>query len=96
MCGFISAFTASPFPISAGRNALKSIFRRGPDGEGEWRDIGVYLGHRRLSIIDLDERAAQPMHSACGRYIIVYNGEIYNYQLLRQDLEKRGVIFHKF
>jgi asparagine synthase (glutamine-hydrolysing) len=93
MCGFISAFTASPFPISAGRNALKSIFRRGPDGEGEWRDIGVYLGHRRLSIIDLDERAAQPMHSACGRYIIVYNGEIYNYQLLRQDLEKRGVIF---
>jgi asparagine synthase (glutamine-hydrolysing) len=67
---------------------------RGPDGEGLWHEDGVILGHRRLAVIDLDSRAAQPMHSVCGRYVITYNGEIYNYRELRRDLEGRGDVFH--
>lgn len=66
---------------------------RGPDGEGMWQDDGVVLGHRRLAVIDLDARAAQPMRSGCGRYTIVYNGEIYNFKELRQELAGRGVEF---
>jgi asparagine synthase (glutamine-hydrolysing) len=68
---------------------------RGPDGAGEWwsEDRRLGLGHRRLSIIDLSERASQPMVSACGRYVVVFNGEIYNYPALRRDLESKGSVF---
>ena len=68
---------------------------RGPDGEGCWSDgaAGVALGHVRLSIIDLSEAASQPMTSGDGRYVIVFNGEIYNYRSLRYDLEGQGVRF---
>lgn len=93
MCGLIAAFTMGNFPVSAARAALDHLHARGPDGEGEWRDEGVYLGHRRLAILDLDPRAAQPMRSACGRYVIVFNGEIYNYRDLRRGLEARGAVF---
>lgn len=68
---------------------------RGPDGAGTWwneqRRCG--LGHRRLSIIDLSDRAAQPMLSADGRFAIVFNGEIYNYRALRRELEAQGALF---
>jgi len=67
--------------------------RRGPDGEGYWQEAGAVMGHRRLAILDLDPRAAQPMHSDCGRYVIVFNGEIYNFRALRAELEKKGVKF---
>lgn len=65
---------------------------RGPDGAGAWKseDRRVTLGHRRLSIIDLNERANQPMVSADGRYVITFNGEIYNYRSLRDQLAGRG------
>jgi asparagine synthase (glutamine-hydrolysing) len=68
---------------------------RGPDGKGEWysSDGRVALGHRRLSIIDLSERAAQPMSTPDGTLVITYNGEIYNYKKLRRELEQKGVIF---
>ena len=72
---------------AAVQQALLRMHRRGPDGEGLWKAEGVSLGHRRLAILDLDERAAQPMQSACGRYVIVFNGEIYNFKDLRRDLE---------
>lgn len=65
---------------------------RGPDAEGHWVSPGgtVAFGHRRLSILDLDARSDQPMHSADGRYSIVFNGEIYNYLELREQLEAKG------
>ncbi len=68
------------------------LSHRGPDASGSWIDdrLGVALGHRRLSIIDLSHQGAQPMASPCGRYVIVFNGEIYNFQALRLTLEKEG------
>jgi asparagine synthase (glutamine-hydrolysing) len=67
---------------------------RGPDAEGLWVGEGVVLGHRRLAIIDLDSRSNQPMFSADGRYVLVFNGEIYNYRQLRTELENQGEVFH--
>ena len=69
--------------------------RRGPDGSGEWfsKDRRVGLAHRRLAIIDLSDTAAQPMQDTDGRHIITFNGEIYNYELLRQRLEQNGHVF---
>lgn len=70
-------------------NALR---HRGPDGEGVHVAPGIALGHRRLSVIDLD-RGAQPMHDPSGRYTIVFNGEIYNFRGLRAELEAAGITF---
>jgi asparagine synthase (glutamine-hydrolysing) len=67
-----------------------SIQHRGPDGEGHWLEDGLGLGHRRLSIIDLTETGSQPMVSIDGRYVLTYNGEIYNYRELRSELVRLG------
>jgi asparagine synthase (glutamine-hydrolysing) len=92
MCGLIGLFgkTCSPMITAGLPAALTRMQRRGPDAEGTWQESGVALGHRRLAIIDLDARAAQPMHSACGRYVVVFNGEIYNYRALREELLRQG------
>jgi asparagine synthase (glutamine-hydrolysing) len=68
---------------------------RGPDAEGTWysQDLRVGLGHRRLSIIDLDPRSNQPMASVDGSVVISFNGEIYNYKALREKLEAQGCVF---
>jgi len=73
-------------PISA---MTDTLHHRGPDDSGVWVDekAGVALGHRRLSIIDLSSEGHQPMYSASGRFVIVYNGEIYNYLDIRKDME---------
>ncbi len=73
-------------------NALR---HRGPDDEGLWSDpaAGIALGHRRLSVIDLSQGGHQPMVSPGGRYVISYNGELYNFARLRGDLERAGVRF---
>lgn len=65
---------------------------RGPDDRGSWADneAGVALGHSRLSVIDLSPQGHQPMHSACGRYVITFNGEIYNFRDMRRELELCG------
>ena len=70
-----------------------TLIHRGPDDEGYWHDEakGVSLGHRRLSILDLSSHGSQPMLSNSGRYAIVFNGEIYNHSLLRNELIKSGV-----
>ena len=73
----------------------ESLAHRGPDAAGHWIDpeFGVALGHRRLSIVDLSPTGAQPMHSASGRFTIVFNGEIYNFKRLRQELMALGASF---
>lgn len=96
MCGIAGFLTVGTLP-SGSEQTLKAmrdaIRRRGPDSAGEWfdRDAGIALGHRRLSIIDISPAGHQPMFSSSGRYIIVYNGEIYNYQALRTELEGLGM-----
>lgn len=68
---------------------------RGPDDVGAWAEaeVGIALGHRRLSIVDLSPEGHQPMRSACGRYVISFNGEIYNFQELRRGMEALGHTF---
>jgi len=70
-----------------------AIRHRGPDDAGAWVDAeaGIALGHRRLSIIDLSPAGHQPMLSSCGRFVLAFNGEIYNHLVLRSELEKSGV-----
>jgi asparagine synthase (glutamine-hydrolysing) len=77
------------------RESAKSLAHRGPDSIGLWcgENNSIAMGHRRLSIIDLSETGGQPMHSTCGRYVMVFNGEIYNFLELRKQLSSEGVEF---
>lgn len=91
MCGILG------MTGKGGRAAIKraaSVFSyRGPDAFGEYEDGCIALGHNRLSIIDLDERANQPMESSDDTAVIVFNGEIYNFGSLREELEQEGFTF---
>jgi asparagine synthase (glutamine-hydrolysing) len=94
IAGFVSVpGLAEPSALDPVRSMTARMSRRGPDAEGLWSGKGVVLGHRRLAILDLDARANQPMVSSDGRYIIVFNGEIYNFLELRRLLEIDGVAF---
>lgn len=97
MCGIAGYFTLprskSPDQMTAEVTRMTdAIILRGPDDSGAWVDAenGIALGHRRLSILDLSPLGHQPMTSADGRFVIVFNGEIYNFQHLRTELEKHG------
>ena len=93
MCGIAGFFDQNGFDASAGtrlaEDMAKAIMHRGPDGAGVWVDdaAGIALAHRRLSIVDLSEAGHQPMLSKSGRYVLAYNGEIYNHVELRNELE---------
>ncbi|MDE0771859.1 MAG: asparagine synthase (glutamine-hydrolyzing) [Salibacteraceae bacterium] len=76
--------------VSAATGALE---KRGPDAEGYFSEFNIALGHRRLSIIDTDNSANQPMFDPSERFVIVFNGEFYNYKVYREMLESKGVIF---
>ncbi len=100
MCGLSGVF--DPSQRTSGdelRGAVEqmtdSLRHRGPDDGGIWIDpaAGVALGHRRLAILDLSAEGHQPMHSACGRFVMVFNGEIFNFRALRAELEPLG---HRF
>ncbi len=94
MCGVAGLFDyrarRAPDALAAqGRAMADAVLHRGPDAGGVWSDaaVGVALGHRRLSIIDLTEAGAQPMVSCCGRFVVSYNGEAYNADALKPELE---------
>lgn len=98
MCGFSGFLSRSDIGAAneAGRllSAMgNTIVHRGPDSEGVWsdRDRGIGLVHRRLAIVDLSEAGHQPMVSEDGRYVLAFNGEIYNHSLLRAELERSGL-----
>lgn len=99
MCGINGIFaynTAAADPAEQELLATRDhMNRRGPDGFGAWwsDDRRVALGHRRLAILDLSDRGAQPMRSESGHFTVTFNGEIYNYPALRVELESRGVRF---
>lgn len=93
MCGFVVILQDTPtISHQIASRALDTIAHRGPDAAGEWVEGAVFLGHRRLSIIDL-ATGDQPMHSTDGRYVIVFNGEIYNFRQLRETLIGKGSVF---
>ena len=79
--------------VQAVHSMTERMRPRGPDAGGLWSGDAVVLGHRRLAILDPDDRANQPMVSADGRYAIVFNGEIYNFQEIRRSLELEGIVF---
>lgn len=99
MCGIAGFFEThgcdAPSLQSTAAAMGKSLHHRGPDAGAIWTDAenGVALAHQRLSIIDLSSAGAQPMISANGRYVMAYNGEVYNFQDLRAELEAPGVTF---
>src|SRR5213592_1946716 len=82
MCGILGIVGADVPPTVP----LTTLHHRGPDASGCWTNgRSCVLGHTRLAILDLDARANQPMHDPSGRYVIIFNGEIYNYEELRRD-----------
>ncbi|TIU31320.1 MAG: asparagine synthetase B, partial [Mesorhizobium sp.] len=99
MCGIAGILldpdTADPTSLEAIGQMTTALRHRGPDGEGLWtdREAGIALGHRRLAIVDLSAAGRQPMRSSSGRYVITFNGEIYNFRDLRRELEDAG---HQF
>jgi asparagine synthase (glutamine-hydrolysing) len=99
MCGLAGFLSRDPLGEEEIKGVLPAmataVAHRGPDDEGFWSDAvaGIALCHRRLSIVDLSPLGHQPMQSASGRYVIVFNGEIYNYQDLRRELISLGCHF---
>lgn len=94
MCG-IAGFCNHPSHWKENIEKMNDrMYYRGPNAGGIWAsdDANVVFGHRRLSIVDLSENGAQPMHSASGRYVCVFNGEIYNYQKIRDKLLAEGKV----
>lgn len=98
MCGIAGVWSAKSLNVDSLRQQAQRmadrLHHRGPDDGGTWVDsnVGLALGHRRLSILDLSPAGHQPMTSASGRYVIAYNGEIYNHRQLRAEVEARGAV----
>jgi len=86
MCGIAGTYNISSERKASVQQMMDSMVHRGPDASGIWEHQNVCFGHRRLSIIDLSDAATQPMHSHCGRYTIVFNGEVYNFAALKNRL----------
>src|SRR5947209_4540963 len=98
MCGIVGIYRRAGGSVETDELArLRDTMRhRGPDDEGLWirqprTDVG--FGHRRLSIVDLSEHGRQPMFNEDGSVVVTFNGEIYNHEALRNELERRGHVF---
>jgi len=86
MCGITGIFSKNKIDLSSDiiHQMTDAISHRGPDASGYYKSENCFLGHRRLSILDTSSGANQPFHSKCGRFVMVYNGEVYNYKELAQ------------
>lgn len=96
MCGIVGIYAKDSVGLENHvhlKKAVESLYFRGPDANGTFFHQQIGLGHSRLSIIDTTTGANQPFISADGRYVLTFNGEIYNYKALRQKLEQKGVQF---
>ncbi len=100
MCGIAGIFQPKSYKEKLHHREIASLMcdslkRRGPDSGGLWSadNFPITLGHRRLSIIDLSPEGNQPMVSSSGKYVICFNGEIYNFLDIRKSLEERSIIF---
>lgn len=93
ICGIVCEDRARAINAARIVAMTDSLTHRGPDDSGHYLDSGIALGSRRLKILDLSERGRMPLESSDGRYLITYNGEVYNYQGLRDELEARGYVF---
>lgn len=95
MCGIAGLLEFDGRPVSPAilERMTNAVAHRGPDGEGQWIEGGIGLGHRRLAIIDLSPAGRQPMVSADHRFVLSYNGEIYNFRELKAELEAKGYWF---
>lgn len=95
MCGVAGLVNLSGLPVAPNvlQRMTDAIAHRGPDGEGHWIEGNIGLGHRRLAILDLSHSGHQPMISTDGRWVLSFNGEVYNFRELRKELESLGYSF---
>ena len=93
ICGFVDFSNLPKIASTAIKEMIAAIDHRGPDASGSWKNEYTTLGHKRLSILDLTESGNQPMFTDDGRYSIVYNGEIYNFQAIKSTLISKGYSF---
>lgn len=97
MCGIIGIYSfgnvEKTWPTDCLNSMVQGIRHRGPDGEGSHAEPGLFIGHARLAVLDLSPAARQPMFSHDNRFVVSYNGELYNFRELRLDLEKTGHVF---
>ena len=89
-CGFNGNLTENEITLN---NMMNKIIHRGPDSEGKYVTEKIAMGFRRLSIIDLSETGSQPMFNETGEIVITFNGEVYNYKELREELIEKGHVF---
>lgn len=96
MCGIVGQINLDGEPVSSAvlKRMTDAIIHRGPDGEGQWVEGNIGFGHRRLAIIDTSSAGKQPMISADHRYVLTYNGEVYNFRELRTELAAKGYEFN--
>ena len=95
MCGIVGLINLNGDSVSPVvlKKITDTLVHRGPDGEGQWCEANVGFGHRRLAILDLSSAAEQPMVSKDNRYVLTYNGELYNFKELRAELRAQGYQF---
>ena len=98
MCGIAGVIGRPELPDAVVQAMLRAMQHRGPDGSGMWADRifdarALVLGHRRLSILDLSDAGARPMVDVSGRFVLIHNGEIYNFLEVRAELQALGVTF---
>ncbi|MDB4056840.1 asparagine synthase (glutamine-hydrolyzing) [Candidatus Thioglobus sp.] len=94
MCGILGELSLNKIDETIFKSNLLKLNHRGPDDYGVYFEEGIALGQTRLSIMDLSQDGHQPMISNCGDYVIIYNGEIYNFQEIKEELHQKGHSFH--